>query len=96
MKAEKWERMFQILSVLELINNERKNTTVRDLTEYLKTKDKKIDVNIINSSIRHYRKIGLIKRKHDPYKRPFQYVLSNKGEEQIDWLENEDLDFLTN
>ena len=93
MTAEKWERMFQILSALELMNNERENTTVRDLTEYLKIKDKKIDVNIINSSIRHYRKNGLVKRKQDS--RPFQYELSVRGEEQLEWIENEDLDYLT-
>jgi len=43
--------------------------------------------NIVNSSIRHYRKNGLVKRKHNPYKRPFEYELSKRGAEEIDWLE---------
>ena len=47
-----------------------------------------IDINIVNSSIRHYRTNGLVKRKHNPYKCPFEYNLSKKGIEQLEWLED--------
>ena len=87
MTAERWMRMYQILYAVELLVNENRNTSVRGIYEYLKIDDLYININLINSSIRHYRKIGLIKRNHKPYKRPFQYILTKKGEEQFDWLE---------
>ncbi len=87
MTAERWMRMYQILFATELLVNENRNTSVRGIYEYLIINDPYININIINSSIRHYRKNGLIKRKHKPYKRPSQNILTKKGEEQLDWLE---------
>ena len=69
------------------MNKENKITTIRGITGYLQKIDHNIDINIINSSIRHYRRNGLIRRKHNPYKRPFKYKLTNRGLEQIEWLE---------
>ena len=68
------------------MSNENKDTTVRDITNFLK--EKEATINIINSSIRNYHKKGLVRRKHDPYKRPFEYELSNRGIEQLEWLED--------
>lgn len=79
--------MHQILTAIEIMNNENNITTVRTVTEHLQMIDYNIDINIVNSSIRHYRRNGLIKRKHNPYKHPFEYELSKRGVEQIDWLE---------
>ena len=87
MTAERWSRMYQILTAIEKMDNENNNTTVRAITEHLQIIDHNIDINIVNSSIRHYRKNGLIRRKHNPYKHPFEYELSKRGLEQIDWLE---------
>ena len=87
MTAEQWSRMYQTFTAMEIMNNEHNPTTIRDITEYLKKNEPDIDINIVNSSIRHYRKNGLVKRKHNPYKRPFEYELSKRGAEQIDWLE---------
>ena len=56
---------------------------------YLKKNEPYININIVNSSIRHYRENGLVKRKNNPYKRPFEYILSKKGIEQLEWLEDE-------
>ncbi len=86
----RFERMYQLLSVVESMDNEGKTTTVRDITEYLRENDseKNINVNIVNSSIRHYRGNGLVRRKHNPYKRPYHYELSNRGIEQLEWLED--------
>lgn len=95
MTAERWSRMYQILTTIEIMNNKHNPTTIRDLKDYLKKNEPKIEINIVNSSIRHYRKIGLVKRKHKPYLRPFEYSLSKKGEEQLSWLENEEyLEFI--
>lgn len=95
MTAERWSRMYQILTAIEIIDNENNSTTIRDITEYLQKNEPEIDINIVNSSIRHYRKNGLVKRKHKPYLRPFEYFLSKKGEEQLSWLENEEyLEFI--
>jgi len=79
--------MYQILTAIEKMDNENNNTTVRAITEHLQIIDHNIDINIVNSSIRHYRKNGLIRRKHSPYKHPFEYELSKRGVEQINWLE---------
>lgn len=80
--------MYQLLSVVEGMNNEDKSTTIRNITEHLKKIEPDININIINCSIRHYRKNGLVRRKHDPYKRPFEYELSKKGVEQLKWVED--------
>ena len=79
--------MYQILTAIERMDNENKITTIRGITEYLQKIDHNIDINIVNSSIRHYRRNSLIRRKHNPYKHPFEYELSNRCLEQIDWLE---------
>ena len=89
MPAERWERMLEILTVIEIMNNENRDTSVKNITKYLQKVNQEIELNIVNSSIRHYRKLGLIKRKHKPYLKPFQYILTNKGYIQLDWLENE-------
>ena len=81
--------MYQILTTICIMNNEYNPTTIRDITLFLKKKEPDIDINIVNSSIRHYREKGLVKRKHNPYKRPFEYILSKKGIEQLEWLEDE-------
>ena len=85
--TEKWERQYQILSAIELMNNENEPTTVRDIYEYLKNDDEDITINIVNSSIRQYRRNRYIRRKHKPYLRPYQHELTNKGEERLEWLE---------
>ena len=77
--AERWSRMYQILTAIEINYYENLDTTVRGITNYLRKAKLKVDINIVNSSIRHYRKSGLIRRKHNPYKRSFQYVLTKKG-----------------
>ncbi|KKL10132.1 hypothetical protein LCGC14_2558870, partial [marine sediment metagenome] len=51
-----------------------------------KEEEPDIVINTMNSSIRHYRKNRLVKRKHDPYKRSYHYELSNKGISQLEWL----------
>ena len=79
--------MYQILTVIETMNKENKITTIRSITEYLQVIAHHIDINIVNSSIRHYHRNGLIRRKHNLYKHPFEYELSKRGVEQIDWLE---------
>ena len=79
--------MYQIFTAIEIMNNKHNPTTIRDITVYLKKREPVININIVNSSIRHYRKNGLVKRKHDPYKRPYHYELSNKGISQLEWLE---------
>lgn len=87
MAAERWSRMYQILITIEIMDNEYNPTTIRDITAFLKKSESDIDINVVNSSIRHYRKNGLVKRKHDHYKRPYHYELSNKGISQLEWLE---------
>lgn len=94
MTAERWSRMYQILTAIEKMDNEKNNNTVRAITEHLQIIDHNIDINIVNSSIRHYRKNGLIRRKHSPYKHPFEHKLSKRGVEQIDWLEKFAEDFI--
>jgi len=89
MSAERWSRMYQILTIIELMNSKHNPTTTRNITEYLKKNEPSIDINIVNCSIRHYRKNGLVKRQHKPYLSPFRYILSKKGEAQLSWLENE-------
>ena len=49
------------------MNNENKETIVRDIAESLQKIEPNIDSNNVNSSIRHYRRNGLISRKHNPY-----------------------------
>lgn len=88
MTTERWERQYQVLSAILDMNNENNSTTIRGITEYLHKNEPEIEINIVNSSIRHYRKNGLVKRKHNPYKRPFGYSLSKEGIEQLEWLEN--------
>ena len=58
--------MYQILTVVEVMNNENKETIVRDIAESLQKIEPNIDSNNVNSSIRHYRRNGLISRKHNP------------------------------
>ncbi len=70
------------------MNEQKLRTTVKDITDFLKLKEPNIVINTVNSSIRHYRKNGLVKRKHNPYRRPFQYILTKKGEKQKDWLDD--------
>lgn len=95
MSAERWSRMYQILTTIEIMNNEHNPTKIRDIMFSLKEKEPDIDLNIVNSSIRHYRKNGLVKRKQNPNKRPFEYSLSKKGIEQLEWLDNEEyLDYV--
>jgi len=73
---------------IEIIQEEiDKPTTIRDITEYLNV-DSEITINIVNSSVRHYRENRLIKRNHNPYKRPYQHLLTKKGKKQLEWLEN--------
>ncbi len=79
--------MYQILTAIEIINNENKETAVRGITEYLQKIDHNIDINISNSSIRHYRGNGLIRRKHSLYNRSFEKALSKWSVELINWLE---------
>jgi len=67
MTAERWSRMYQILTAIEKMDNENNIATVRVITEHLQIIDHNIDINIVNSSIRHNRRIGLIRRKHNPY-----------------------------
>ncbi len=86
--AERWERQFQLLSTILDMNEQKLRTTIKDITELLKEIEPNIDINTVNSSIRHYRKNGLLKRKHNPYKRPFEYTLSKKGIKQLEWLED--------
>ena len=94
MTAERWSRMYQIFTAIEIMNIMNKETTVLDITECLQEIDYNIDINIVNSSIRHYRSNGLIRRKHNPYKRPFEYELSKRGVEKVDWLEEFAEEFL--
>jgi len=79
--------MYQILTAIERMDNENKMTTVRCIKEYLQKIDHNIEINIVNSSIRHYRRNGLLRRKHSPYRCPFEYELSNSNVKQIQWLE---------
>ncbi|MBA7642537.1 hypothetical protein ES703_50232 [subsurface metagenome] len=65
--------MYQILTAIERMDNENKITTIRGITEYLKENEQDITINITNSSVRHYRKNGFIRRKHNPYKHHFEY-----------------------
>ena len=69
------------------MNNENEPTTVRDIYEYLKKEDPNITINIVNSSVRAYRRNRYIRRKHNPYLKPYQYELSDKGEKRLEWLE---------
>jgi len=93
---DRWERMEEILTVIDILNSDGGTaTTVRGLYEFIKNsqeifEDPDITINIVDSAIRHYRKSGLVRRKHNPYIKPFQYELSNKGREKLDWLENEE------
>ena len=38
------------------MNNENKETAVREITEYLQEIDHNTDLNIVDSSIQHYRR----------------------------------------
>ena len=67
-----------------------KPTNVKSLTNLLKQFDADITQNIVDCSIRHYRtKNRLVRRKCNLYMRPFQYILTNKGYERLEWLKNE-------
>jgi len=95
MSAERWERQIQLLSTILDMNEKKIRTSVRAITDFLKEKEPNIIINTVNCSIRHYRKNGLVKRNHDPYLRPFKYLLTKKGIKQLEWLENEGhLDYL--
>ena len=87
--TERWERQYQILSAIEFMNNDNIPTTSRDIYEYLLNDDPNITINIVDSSIRQYRHNRYIRRKHKPYLRPYHYELSDKGEEKLEWIENE-------
>ncbi len=91
----RWERMEEILSAIDILTSDGKSTTIRGLTEFIKNSqetfdDPDITINIVDSAIRHYRKSGLVRRKHNPYINPYQYELSKKGKEKLEWLENEE------
>ncbi|MBA7507173.1 hypothetical protein ES706_05889 [subsurface metagenome] len=95
MSAQRYERMEEILSTIDILTSDGATTTVKDLYEFIKNSqetfdDPDITINIIDSAIRHYRKSGLVRRKHNPYIKPFQYKLSKKGIEKLEWLENEE------
>ena len=45
MSKERWSRMYQILTTIEIINNEHNPTTIRDITEYLQKNEPEIDIN---------------------------------------------------
>ncbi len=69
--------MYQILTAIEIMDNEDEMTTVRDIKEYLQKIDYNIDLSIVNSSIRYYRRNGLIRCKHNPYKHPLNTSYQN-------------------
>lgn len=91
---ERWERMEEILTAIDILTSDGGITTVKDLFKFIKNSqeifdDSVITINIVDSAIRHYRKSGLVRRKHSPYIKPFQYELSKKGKNKLEWLENE-------
>lgn len=92
---DKYKRMQEILIALDILTSDGEPTTIRDLTEFIKNSeefdDSNITINIVDCAIRHYRKFGLVRRKHKPlYLKPFHYELSNKGKENLEWLESEE------
>lgn len=89
---DRYKRMEEILTIIDILNADRELTTIRDITRFIKNsedfEDKVITFNIVDCAIRHYRKCGLVSRKHKPYFKPFRYKLSNKGEEKLEWIES--------
>ena len=73
------------------MNNDKNKipTTVRGIFEYLKNDDPDITINIVDRSIRQYRCNRYIKRKHNPYIKPYQYELSDKGIDRLNYIEEE-------
>lgn len=85
---ERFERQYQILFSLLVLNNKGMPSKIIDIKEYIEKEDFYITENIVDCSVRQYRRNGLLKRRHDPYRRPFQYLLSSKGLKQLEWLED--------
>lgn len=83
---EKYNRQSQLLSTLSDMNEQNLRTRITDLVLYLNHNDPEITINIVDSSIRSYRKQRLIRRKHQPYVKPFEYELSRFGLEHLYWL----------
>ena len=78
---ERWARQNQIFNAI----SELESTTTQNLYNYLKTTDKHITTKVIDSSLRHYKKNGYLKRGTI---RPYSYRLTNKGLKQLEWLED--------
>ncbi len=83
---EKWNRQSQLLTTLSAMNEQNLRTRISDLVSYLSHNDPEISINIVDSSIRSYRKQRLVRRKHRPYVKPFEYELSRFGTEHLFWL----------
>ncbi len=83
---EKYNRQSQLLTTISDMNEENLRTRITDLVSYLSHNDPEISINIVDSSIRRYRKQRLVKRKHRPYVKPFEYELSRFGLEHLNWL----------
>ncbi|MEE9378855.1 MAG: hypothetical protein V3V33_12560 [Candidatus Lokiarchaeia archaeon] len=87
--VQRWIRQSQLLNGILSMNSQGLSTTVNDITLFLMKNDSDIDINIVDSSIRHYRKSRLLRRKRNPYKpnkHPFEYELTELGFNQIDYL----------
>lgn len=88
--TDRFMQKIQDFSFSKHYNNISEDVEFQMVIQVRTLRDRDITINIVDSAIRHYRKSGLVRRKHNPYINPFQYELSKKGKEKLEWLENEE------
>ena len=86
LSKERWQRQYQILSIINQMINLNLKTIVRDITDFLLDVDCDISINIINSAVRHYGENRLLKRGN---MQPYKYILTKKGYNQLEWLKDD-------
>lgn len=81
---KRFERQKEIFELLE-----GDQLTVRELTDVLEVNEGTITLNLVDFLLRHYNKMGYLKRKKNLFK-IYSYELTQKGEKQLEWLRNGD------
>lgn len=79
----RWNRMHQIFKILD-----NSPCTVAEMREHLLQQGDDLSRDHINFLLRHYNKISFLNRKKDKTSKynPYIYRLSEKGVDQLDWL----------
>lgn len=81
---KRFERQKEVFELLE-----GDNLTVRELHDILEVNEGTITLNLVDFLLRHYNKMGYLKRKKNLSK-IYSYELSINGEKQLEWLRDGD------